>query len=1099
MTTRHRYNHAFRLNRKARWRLALSVVRSCWVSTLSLSTLIAGCALLPSSIAFAAQANGQSSEAKRNAAAVAQAADVYKAPVGKKPAVVELKLPKGLAQAMPKGKPDYGVKLEVIRALTLKAQVGVKISTSAENKLAKPSSTHQFSGATSSSIDTNTSAPSVDKGDTNKVTATAESISIKNPGKQVLDAVSYTSQNESAEDSKIFAPRRVGTDNQSASTTLDGVRRSVGANATTAVDVEKINQKVRSALSAVTQSDPIKGMPRPLVDTDNIGQQVQKSLVGINLGQAASGVEREGVRETIAVDKPSVDEDAIKEKASVDQSRVDEDAIKEKASVDQSSVDEDAIKEKASVDQSSVDEDAIKEKASVDQSSVDEDAIKEKASVDQSSVDEDAIKEKASVDQSRVDEDAIKEKASVDQSSVDEDAIKEKASVDQSSVDEDAIKEKASVEKPTVDEDAIKKKAKASVDVNLSDKFSSANKSINDRIGGGIANAISGKTGGNIAAKVDGADAAITNSDSIDETLKKQSDGYRDSAATKRSAAKKKVVPAITQDCVKTERKWTTLWTKEECTQTAPNPKSVADNNTAKAEKKTLNDEADADINAAKTIDTKRDELKRTQGGYTSKDTLPDYAFSGGDNVAGSDENEENKKRLGKRAGAKAKGSEHKNNHHDPYVLNHDSNKHRILELSRVLDIIIALEDINASIGYDSVAVQQIATVQGNVEGAPSYGVLPLTTRNDIINASIGDQSLARQMIDQLGSNNRDTIVPNGNVNFSGLSEGGVNASIGYNSVAYHLQSLVSGKFSGADVSSYSSGFVNASIGDSTTSTLRLSVFEGDAGSGKLDLFSAAAGVIVAAIGANSSANFSAASAENVTTKQSVGMNVTAPGAIAASIGSRTSASNLLGSAKDASANQIDVKVTQVLPAIAAAIGVGSEAHNAVAVLRPGVKVGGDWQASVTYGQLTAFALGDRTTALNEIGVISADVSGDIRQNINVGAMLAGTLGINTEATNKIGNVEARVRGNVDTDINILDVNSLSLGLSIGGDNESIYARTLIGNVFAETGSVKKNISIYGPIVNLGVGLVIKIPVIGTLDLSHKGCVSIGNTGPSQC
>ena len=648
-----------------------------------------------------------------------------------------------------------------------------------------------------------------------------------------------------------------------------------------------------------------------------------------------------------------------------------------------------------------------------------------------------------------------------------------------------------------MDEDAIKKKAKASVDVNLSDKFSSANKSINDRIGGGIANAISGKTGGNIDAKVDGADASITNSDSIDETLKKQSDGYRDSAATKRSAAKKKVVPPITQDCVKTERKWTSLWTKDECTQTAPNPKSVADNNTAKAEKKTLNDEADADINAAKTIETKRDELKRTQGGYTSKDTLPDYAFSGGDTVAGSDQNEENKKRSGKRAGAKAKRSEHQNNHHDPYALNHDSNKHRIIELSGGIDIIIALEDINASIGYDSVAVQQIATVQGNVEGAPSYVVL--TTRNDIINASIGDQSLARQMIDQLGSNNRDTIVPNGSVNFSGLSEGGLNASIGYNSVAYHLQSFVSGKFSGADVSSYSGGFVNASIGDSTTSTLRLSVFEGDAGSGKLDLLSAAAGVIVAAIGANSSAIFSAASADNVTTKQSVRMEVTAPGAIAASIGSRTSASNLLGSAKDASANQIDVKVTQVAPAIAAAIGVGSEAHNAVAVLRPGVKVGGDWQAYVNYGQLTAFALGDRTTALNEIGVISADVSGDIRQNINVGAMLAGTLGINTEATNKIGNVEARVRGNVDTDINILDVNSLSLGLSIGVGNESIYARTLIGNVFAETGSVKKDISIYGPIVNLGVGLVIKIPAIGTLDLSHKGCVSIGNTGPSQC
>ena len=113
--------------------------------------------------------------------------------------------------------------------------------------------------------------------------------------------------------------------------------------------------------------------------------------------------------------------------------------------------------------------------------------------------------------------------------------------------------------------------------------------------------------------------------------------------------------------------------------------------------------------------------------------------------------------------------------------------------------------------------------------------------------------------------------------------------------------------------------------------------------------------------------------------------------------------------------------------------------------------------------------------------------------------MLAGTLGLNTEATNKIGNVEAPVNGSVETDITILDVNTMSLGLSPGGSSKSIYSRTLIGNVFAESGSVKQDISIYGPIVNIGIGLVIDLSPFGTLDLSHKGCVSIGNIGPNQC
>jgi len=573
--------------------------------------------------------------------------------------------------------------------------------------------------------------------------------------------------------------------------------------------------------------------------------------------------------------------------------------------------------------------------------------------------------------------------------------------------------------------------------------------------------------------------------------LEKQASDFRDSGDSKRKKAREVSVPPVTQDCVKTEKVWYTLGFTTRCTEYAPNPKSEADHETALAERESLNDQADADYNAANKIDAKREELDRSQSGYSATDALPNYSFAQDSSATisdstQSDRSQQDVSQIGK-------------NHHDPYSLNHESSRHRVLELSKITNYVIAEEDINASIGFNSAAIQNIASVKGSVSGFPTFSVLPLTTRSELINASIGDQTLARQMIDQLGSSNRETVVPNGIVSFGGVSIGGVNAAIGYKSEAYHIQSLVAGRFSSAEIWSLSGGFVNASIGSNTISSLRLAVFEGNAKTGSLDLSANAAGVIVAAIGSDSSARFDLASSQNVTTTGDVKMHVVAPGAIAASIGSDSSASTLLGSAIDASANKIDVKVTQVLPAIAAAIGVNSEAHNAVAVLQPQVRVGGLWEADITYGQLTAFSLGADTTAINEIGVISANVSGDIKQNINVGAMLAGTLGLNTEATNKIGNVEAPVRGSVETNIDILDVNTMSLGLSTGGSSKSIYSRTLIGNVFGESGSVRQDISIYGPIVNLGIGLVIELPIFGTLDLSHKGCVSIGNVGPSQC
>ena len=642
-----------------------------------------------------------------------------------------------------------------------------------------------------------------------------------------------------------------------------------------------------------------------------------------------------------------------------------------------------------------------------------------------------------------------------------------------------------------MDQAGIEEKSNVSLEVDLTDKFSEANKKIDTSVSGGITDAMSGQTDDSVAAKVGDEKLSVENSDSLDETLEKQASDFRDSGDSNRKKAGEVSVPPVTKDCVKTEKVWYTLGFTTRCTEYAPNPQSLADHDTAKAQKQSLNDQADADYNAANKIDAKREELDRNQGDYNANEALPNYSFAQDSTTTISDSTQSDRPAQDV--------SQIRKSHHDPYSLNHESSRHRILELSTIINDMIAEEDINASIGFNSTAIQNIGSVQGSVSGFPTFTVLPLTTRSELINASIGDQSLARQIIDQLGASDRETIVPKGNVSFGGISIGGVNASIGYNSEAYHIQSLVAGRFSSADVWSLSGGFVNASIGSSTMSSLRLAVFEGDAKTGSLDLSANAAGVIVAAIGSDSSARFNGASLHNVVTAGDVKMKVVAPGAITASIGSGTSASTLLGSAKDASANKIDVKVTQILPAITAAIGVNSEAHNAVAVLQPHVKVGGVWDADITYGQLTAFSLGVDTTAINEIGVISANVSGDIKQNITVGAMLAGTLGLNTEATNKIGNVEAPVNGSVETDITILDVNTMSLGLSPGGSSKSIYSRTLIGNVFAESGSVKQDISIYGPIVNIGIGLVIELPIFGTLDLSHKGCVSIGNVGPSQC
>ena len=965
----------------------------------------------------------------------------HKTPTDKTKAV-ELKLPKAVIEALKKGAPNYGVKTEVLRAVKLKPTKKIGVSSSALDNMANPSRTHQVDTSKSPTIDEKAIKPKVIKNSGNEDTIVARSIRIKSPGQQALDSVnialpSQSRGNENGNGSKIYAPRRVGFDTKVTRSALDSIQ-----------------QKLQSVLPDTA---------RPDVDAKISKQQNLNSRNGINRGQTKpkviGGTEADSVEQTAAGNTKSVEQKSAVDKTSI----VKHSAVDKTKVVKKSAVDKKGIVKKAAVDQTSIVKRSAADKTKiVKKSAVDKEGIVKKAAVDK-----EGIVKKAAVDKK-----GIIKKAAVDKTKI----------VKKASVDKEGIIKKSAVDKEVIEE-------KGTVD--LSSKF----KAVNDAASGSISEAISGKEGSRSSVTANGMGSSIVNTDSVSKTLDKQAKAFGAKGDADRKAADNVSVPAVTQDCVKKTKNILTLW-KTVCDKTAPNAASVAANSSALGKKKSLNEQAKGNYNAANKIDAKRSDLIRTQGGYTSADALPTSGSYGSVNASVNGSQPD-------KSANQSDTQQHQKNTHNPYSMNHDASKHRVLELSSVDDFIIALGDINASIGVDSEAIQQIATVQGNVTGSPSFNVLPLTTRSGLINASIGYKSLARQTIDQLGDNDRDTKVPNGAVTFSGETVGGVNASIGSNSKAYHLQSLVSGRFQGANVLSMSDGFVNASIGFDTTSKLRLSVFEGEAPFGSLDLSSATAGIVAAAIGYKSTANFSAASGQNVTSGGNVKLHAIAPGAIVASIGSNTSATTLLASATGASASSIDVSVTGLLPSIAAAIGVNSSAHNRVGVLRENVAVGGEWQANMIYGQLTAFSLGSNAHALNEIGVISANVSGDIKQKIVVGAMLAGTLGSNTEATNKVGNVEARVNGNVTTNINILDVNTLSLGLT-SGVHKKIYARTLIGNVFPSNsgsayGTIKKDITITGPIVNLGIGLIIDLGFLGPLDLSSAGCVNIGNNGANPC
>ena len=172
-------------------------------------------------------ASDQSAKGPRKSYAVSQNIGEPQNRTLKKSEVIELKLPKGLEEALPKGSPEYGVKLEAVRALVLRPSLGLKSSIRIDEKLAEPNRTHQFSGFGNASNTADAEQPSsnVDRGRKFEAEDKVESISIKKPGEHVLDAILNAASNSSEADKeyKVFAPRRISPGSTRSNDTLDPV------------------------------------------------------------------------------------------------------------------------------------------------------------------------------------------------------------------------------------------------------------------------------------------------------------------------------------------------------------------------------------------------------------------------------------------------------------------------------------------------------------------------------------------------------------------------------------------------------------------------------------------------------------------------------------------------------------------------------------------------------------------------------------------------------------------------------------------------------------------------------------------------------------
>ena len=151
---------------------------------------------------------------------------------------VDIKLPKGLDEAMPKGSPSYGVKPELIRALKLDSQRSSSLTLLQSSK----------SG----------SSPVKESGTS---TEGKGSIGIKTPGQHILDSVSVKSPNtKEITQAKVFAPRRIGDRKLSGETLPASVQArlaELNESAVEPADIESRVQNIATIIATSIGSEPV--------------------------------------------------------------------------------------------------------------------------------------------------------------------------------------------------------------------------------------------------------------------------------------------------------------------------------------------------------------------------------------------------------------------------------------------------------------------------------------------------------------------------------------------------------------------------------------------------------------------------------------------------------------------------------------------------------------------------------------------------------------------------------------------------------------------------------------------------------------------------
>lgn len=417
------------------------------------------------------------------------------------------------------------------------------------------------------------------------------------------------------------------------------------------------------------------------------------------------------------------------------------------------------------------------------------------------------------------------------------------------------------------------------------------------------------------------------------------------------------------------------------------------------------------------------------------------------------------------------------------------------------IDALIELDDltnnmavngtINAAIGNDAVANQYVSVIDGDTGTVKVRRADFLGTDNLAINVAVGDDTRALQIMDSIYD--RGQSGEYGDATFISGNTGAINVVLAAGGSAEMLISTLMGSVKGSSrVISGVEAPINVALGANTSATSHLGVWQGVVeGTGNLTIQSTAA--LSAAIGDGTDATVRLASQGPKGHSNTLDITVISEGALTAPLGYDTSATIAAGNV-DGRTGSANVHVTTG-PVIAASLGSRSNTSNLIGSLSEGASVGGHYKNTVTAGTIIAFALGDNTHASNVVGAVQGRVGGSANINVAAGDILTGTLGERTEAETYIGSILGDVSGNANINVIVGSINTFAVGLSSGSD---IYAKTYVGNVTSDQGSVNINVT-HGAVVNLGVGLIIDLGVLGELKFVHQGCVLVGNSGRHPC